>query len=77
MKNKTTLKRILAMTFTGNYFADQDELKAIHEFAMDANNPIADRAAAILFMEREAMGVESTAVETDEQIVQSYIADLE
>jgi hypothetical protein len=74
--SKPSIADILALQFVGNYFGDQDAFARIHEFAMDAGNPVADRAAAIRHMEQAGMGIDPST-ESDSDLVASYVEDLE
>lgn len=70
MTDFDNIDQILAHQFVGNYHSDAEAFAAIDRFALNRENTLADRAAAIRHMMCAGMGLdEYCADSTDEQLV--------
>ncbi len=72
---KLTIEQIRAMTFAGNFHADQPKFDQIDTFIVDENNPMKDRAEAVRKMVEDGMGIDITG-KTDDDVVQDYLEEL-
>lgn len=71
------INQIKAHRFVGNAFSDQQAFNGIHDFVMDVNNSVADRAEALRVCSDEGMGCGRDEHLTDEQVIQSYMKAFE
>ena len=71
------ISEIQAHCFVGNAYSDQPAFNAIHDFVMNDNNSIADRAEALRVMSDVGMGCGRGDDESDEQVLASYMIAFE
>ena len=70
------IKEIQAHTFAGNAFSDRDAFEAIHQFVINGNNSVADRAEALRVMTDKGMGLGRDEETSDEDSLVAYFRSM-
>lgn len=71
--NFNNIEQIKQHRFVGNAYSDQAAFNAIHDFVMNDNNSVADRAEALRFMSDEGMGCGRDDEMSDAEVLASYV----
>ncbi|EHM1384078.1 hypothetical protein KFS98_003565 [Salmonella enterica] len=69
-----TLEAIKAHKWAGNHYHDHAAITAAHNFALDVNNSMADRAEALRHTDNAAMGLPRYDDIPDDQLVNEFVA---
>lgn len=70
----STLEQIQNHAWVGNHASDRAAFDAVHDFVMDTNRPVADRAAALRVKYDKGMGVDPEIQIPDEELVSNYLS---